>query len=664
MNKIIQLLVIGVLVFSGFGVISIPISYIGNITITKSVTFSEPLKVETKDNYLRINYEGANSKLIIPGEPELPIYIETFILPKNAHNIKVLCTIKNTETLNVSRQIIPSAVYPLGLDKPADTLLEKDEQLYQSNRLYPSTWFSYDIGRGLKGEDPVIFVKIICNVVRYNPVLSIIQYIKDVDIILTYDNPKVNIVEPDIYDMVIIAPKLFVDEFQPLIDHKNSYGLNTTLKTVEDILIEYDGFDAPEKIKYFIKDAIEQWGITYVLLGGGLKSHLFANDRDDSNQGTKDWYVPVRYTNIYEQDGVGLDEQGCISDLYYADIYDENSNFSSWDSNGDGIFAAWGKDDVDDDTNLDLYPDVYVARLPCRNEREVKLLVNKIMVYESTYPCSKPWYKKMIAIAGQTHTIYHGQPDGEYVCDAAIDYMSDFIMEPVRVYASNHDNGGLTPISKDIIEAFFVGASFVMFEGHGSPYSWDTHWHDNFNWTGGIKLYKFWQLFNGNKLPVVVVGGCHNGLFNVTIGKTLRTGFPKLQERLYILKEYNIPLTFFEQILDRFLIPVDYYWAYGYPTAECFSWWLCLVPWGGAIASTGCTGWGFGSSNYPISLSSELEVNFFYEIGKENICYLAKALGGSITKYLNENSIHKTQAHCITVYHLFGDPSLKIGGYE
>jgi len=658
MNKIIVFLIIGVLVFSGFGVVSFPVDIFGTTTLTKSVVFSFEPKLEIKNDYLRITYEGANSQLMVPGEPELPLYITTFILPKEAQNIKVVYFLKDTGTLKLPGQITPAAIYPLSLDTPIDTQSEKDEQLYQSNILYPNTWYSYDVGRGLDGEDRVTFVKIICNVVRYNPVLSIIQYMKEADITLTYDNPRVNIVEPDIYDMVIIAPKLFVDEFQPLIDHKNSHGLNTTLKTVEDILFEYDGFDAPEKIKYFIKDAIEQWGITYVLLGGGLKSHFSANDRDDFNQGTKDWYVPVRYTNIYIDD-----EKGCLSDLYYADIYDENSNFSSWDSNGDGIFAALGKWGVPWD-DLDLYPDVYIARLPCRNEQEIKLLINKIIVYESTYPYSKPWYKKMITIAGQTDQIYNGQPDGEYICDAAIDYMNELIREPVRVYASNRDTGGLTPISEDIIEAFFGGASFVMFQGHGSPYSWDTHWHDNSNWTGGINLNNFWQLFNGNKLPVVVVGGCHNGLFNVTIGKTLRTGFPKLRERLSILKKYNMPLTFFEQILDRILIPENHYWTYGYPAPVCFSWELCLVPWGGAIASTGCTGYGYGWVGYPISLSSELETNFFFEVGQKNAVNLGWAHGGSITKFLNENSIYKIEAHCITVYELFGDPSLKFGGYE
>ncbi|NIM97229.1 MAG: hypothetical protein GTO24_03805, partial [candidate division Zixibacteria bacterium] len=71
------------------------------------------------------------------------------------------------------------------------------------------------------------------------------------------------------------------EELQPLIAHKNSRGVQTVLKTTEEIYAEYVGRDEPEKIKYFIKDAIETWGVDYVLLVGGAA------------------LVPGRYTHIY-----------------------------------------------------------------------------------------------------------------------------------------------------------------------------------------------------------------------------------------------------------------------------------------------------------------------------------------------------------------------------
>jgi hypothetical protein len=165
--------------------------------------------------------------------------------------------------------------------------------------------------------------------------------------------------------------------------------------------------------------------------------------------------------------------------------------------------------------------------------------------------------------------------------------------------------------------------------GHGNPFGWNTHWVDQ-GWSGGLHLQQLPMLFNGKKLPVVIVGGCHNALFNVTLlAPMLKSG----------------------------------YWT-SMPTPVCFSWGLCLVPWGGAIASTGCTGLGIGHGGEPISLSSEMEVNFFYEIGQNNSMNLAQAHGDAISKFMNENSVGHTEAHCITIFQLFGDPSLKFGGYE
>ena len=92
---------------------------------------------------------------------------------------------------------------------------------------------------------------------------------------------------------------MFSEDLQPLIDHKDSYGIETVLKTAEDISSEYTGVDEPEKIKFFIKDAIEDWGIKYVLLVGGLKSYIWGNPREHYNYGVKDWLVPVRYNNIF-----------------------------------------------------------------------------------------------------------------------------------------------------------------------------------------------------------------------------------------------------------------------------------------------------------------------------------------------------------------------------
>jgi hypothetical protein len=182
-------------------------------------------------------------------------------------------------------------------------------------------------------------------------------------------------------------------------------GVQTLLKTTEEIYDEYpEGRDKPEQIKYFIKDAIETYGITYVLLVGGLKNIVWSKPRDNANEGTTGWRLPVRYNNFYDNPAHPLAETlydpGVLTDLYFADIYDGEGNFSSWDMNNDGIFASWGMPGVAyNETEIDMAPDVRVGRLACENNIEVKNVVNKIINYEQT-PADPSWYKKMIVVSG------------------------------------------------------------------------------------------------------------------------------------------------------------------------------------------------------------------------------------------------------------------------
>ena len=55
------------------------------------------------------------------------------------------------------------------------------------------------------------------------------------------------------------------------------------------------------------------------------------------------------------------------SDLYYADLYNANGSFCSWDTDNDGLYAEWPYPQPQQDT-VDLVPDVYVGDSPaCLN---------------------------------------------------------------------------------------------------------------------------------------------------------------------------------------------------------------------------------------------------------------------------------------------------------
>jgi hypothetical protein len=639
MKKLIPILIVGILVLSGLGAAA----FTTNVSIkqamimkneSSSVLFSsQPTQLE-KDGFVELEMNGATTQLQEPNKPVLPIYVKTYQIPFGSTNIQVTCSPHDISTMTLTAEVMPARIAPLS-ELSENMAYVKDSSVYGSVAFYPDSWYGYDLGAGRNENDQqVTFVKVVCYPVRYSPLSNQVDYAGGFEISVKYTAPTTQPKTLDTsYDMVVIAPAKFESTLQPLIDFKNSKGMTTIFKPMEDILAEYTGFDQPEQVKYFIKYAYDTWGIKYVMLVGGLKSHIYAVDKDTSSAGWKAWWVPVRYVNM------PMDEdEGCLDDLYYGCLYNATGGYDSWDSNHDGIYAQWPAQGPPKD-KIDLYPEVYVSRLPCTTVNEVKVVVKKILTYESTGPAAKPWYKNFIGIGGKTFAYYAGKPDGEYLCDLAYNYTKIAIpdLQLVNCYTTNRDTGGLVPTPTDIAKAINNGAGFVDFEGHGNPLAWNTIWFDGtypVNWTGGLNCGDFQTIKNGDKLPVVIVGGCHNGLYNISM----------------------IPM-----LLDK---SGARYFCYGYPWPYCFSWDFIVKPVGGAIGSTGCTGYGIGNEDNPVSLSGELESNFFYQIGHGST-NLAQAHSQAITKYLNENSIiDETAAFCITNWALFGDPSLRFGGYS
>jgi hypothetical protein len=608
-------------------------------------------------DFYELTVDGANAILYNSGEPMLPMYTKTFVLPFGTKITDIryeLGELKNDILIN---KILPTPK-PMVLGREENPIIyEMDELIYQNNDYFPNNWFNYYTGGGLDANNEhKTFFTLRIFPVRYNPVTNNIRYIEKIDLMIEYNEPTNPLLSgTGEYDMVIISPSaLYDNSLQNFIEHKNNYGINTIIKTTEEIYDEYDGVDKPEQIKYFIKDAIETWDIKYILLVGGLNSPLWAPPRDDSNQGTLGWYLPVRYTNLKEVGGTH--DPGFISDLYYADIYDSEGNFSTWDEdrngNSDGVFANWkfpGARDM-----IDLYPDVYVGRIPCRNVWEVKIITNKIIDYE-TNSYNQDWFNKIIGIGGDSHddfgTDYN---EGEEACDYIFEnYMSDF--DQISLFASYKDTDeSHIPSGENIVREISEGAGFLLFEGHGHPGSWNTHWPGEFNWDdtpGGITCYDFPKISNQGKYPIMVVGGCHNNQFNISL---IGTVF------YYYLKNS------------------EYMWTHGYAYAECFGWNMARKVNGGSIASFGNTGLGYGAvgnhgdldgdgEDLPDTLEAlgGYQIAQFFKTYNEGVDILGEVWGGAETKYLNTFPGMDDQTDCKTVeqWPLIGDPSLKIGGY-
>jgi hypothetical protein len=413
-------LVVGLLLISGFAAIGIG-EEAGELQNTTSATFFEPIVVE-KETFVELEVQGTNTWIFDGGNPLLPIHTETYTLPFGATITNIGCEVKDVQSKILSKKINP-APQPVVLSDEAkiENKPLMNQEIYNSEQLYPDNWFSYDVGVGLdKNNEHKTLLTIRAFPVRYNPGFDTIYYTEKVDVTFSYKVPDSNPFPTSFdeeYKLVIIAPSKFSNILQELKDHKVSKGISTLIKTTEDIYDQYTtGYDKPEQIKYFIKDAIETHNTSYVLLVGGLKSMITGVARDNLNEGTKDWYLPVRYSNMLVQAG---DDPGYICDLYYGDIYEEGGAFCSWDSNGNHIYAEY-KFSGD---QLDLYPDVAVGRLSCRSTNEVKAVVDKIITYE-TGPCDPSWFEKIVAISGDGFLDQlpfgiswntAGLPNGEYI---------------------------------------------------------------------------------------------------------------------------------------------------------------------------------------------------------------------------------------------------------
>ena len=300
--------------------------------------------------------------------------------------------------------------------------------------------------------------------------------------LLTYSN--------DNFDMLIISKTAYIESIQPLIDHKNSMGVQTYLKTTDEIYNEQIGRDNAEKIKYYIKEAKEEYGIKYVLLIGG------ATD------------IPGRYTHVYFDEPFDYptpDEWVFTSDFYYADIFDQTGAFSSWDSNENNVFAEYHWDGNTD--QIDLVPDVYLGRLACIDETQVQTCVNKIISYETEKSWEKPWFTNLVLIAGDGIPFDPESIDeSEYLQEFIIDNMQGFI--PNRIWATN---GGLSNVY-NINDAINDGAGFVFFNGHGNYNLWATYLHNSNTLVppGYYKTSHINQLTNIDALPIVISDACYH----------------------------------------------------------------------------------------------------------------------------------------------------------
>ncbi|MBN2209052.1 MAG: hypothetical protein JW759_07130 [Candidatus Coatesbacteria bacterium] len=174
------------------------------------------------------------------------------------------------------------------------------------------------------------------------------------------ENPEGAVQEPgtaplywrDKCDVLIITQAYFVPSFEDLRDWYYRKGYRTEIVTIDTIAGGYAGGDLPAKIRNCIKDYYINQGLGWVILGGDAAE------------------VPTRtaFAFIVGDEYDLEDYQQC--DFYYSDLD------GSWNADGDEYWGEYIEDDID------MYPDVFVGRLPASSLSNARLLVQKALTYE------------------------------------------------------------------------------------------------------------------------------------------------------------------------------------------------------------------------------------------------------------------------------------------
>ncbi|MFO8132479.1 MAG: C25 family cysteine peptidase [Thermoplasmatota archaeon] len=635
-QKLTVLLVGALFVLSAFATLAGPDTGFGDVTdatpsdtgrskvSTTMQTFRVATpQIATAEATATVTLEGAEYTHDA-GCPILPYETRTMTFPLGTRIVDVTATVTHTETRRLTGNVAPAApAMPLNSDSPAEAT---KGAIYESAEPYPSEWVRWHAVGGLDDGKHATILSLQVFPARYTPAAGELEVADTVQVEVTYASPSEPVAMGDSYDLLIVAPQEFTDLLQPLVQHKEDHGLATKLVTTDEVYAAANGRDNAEKIKYYIKDAVEDWGVKYVLLAGGLKSLIMGQD----------WHVPVRYVHNKMSS-----EPTYISDLYYADIYDSEGNFSSWDTDQDGVYGEWGFTGKD---QIDGYPDVYVGRLACRNTREMETVVDKIITYETTAAGSE-WFNRVVLAAGDTFNDRSGENilEGEVTTQRTADILDGF--DPVKLWWSE---GNLQ--QSKVVDAISQGSGFVHFSGHGSPGMWmgkDFTDDPGGEYILGLEVYHMQLLQNDGQYGIWVIGGCHNSMFNATF----------LDSTLGCIQSLTGSPT--------------WYWM---PVPECFGWWPVKVRGGGAIGTIGCTGLGLGTigdnnqDGIPDCMQfllGNLELRFFEQYGNDGVDILGEAWGNAISGYNDAFPPMDDQADMKTIQEwvLLGDPSLKIGGY-
>ncbi len=236
-------------------------------------------------------------------------------------------------------------------------------------------------------------------------------------------------------EYVIVTSEALETEFQELVDWKTQKGVQAVVRTVEWIDLTYpNGVDRAERVRFFIRDAYQNWGTLYVLLGG---------DTD---------VVPTRYGATTMLGGELIP-----ADHYYACLE------GNWNADGDTRFGEGFIDAPNPGDECDLFPEMYVGRAPVTTLAQAADFVDKTYDYDRTPATGNGYAASILYLAERLFE----ELDGAEIAEEADDIVPSWFKR-VKLYEEYQDWPGSLPETYDsVVDSVNHGFGIVHHVGHG-----------------------------------------------------------------------------------------------------------------------------------------------------------------------------------------------------
>lgn len=376
-------------------------------SFTTTITLPVPEIQETTDGYCRILASDMIPSVQV-GKPVLPMKAVRIIIPEGMAIDSICVTPLQKESLLLDMPIeFGQPTISFGEETPH---VAPDTAIYHSNIPFPGVTNSISTIQEKAGV-AIAYVNIYPY--QYRALSSSLKITKKLQLTVLFKSATTrsnqvaridrihhaNILNPEAlssyscgprdqresYDWLCITSKSMLDAVAPftihdLISLRQQQGLKTKLITVEEILENSEGVDAPQKIRNYLRDEWNSAGFKYCFLAGDTNivpaRQLYAEQMTEHQAKWKEYWMS-RYA-LY-------------SDIYYQCLDGD------YNSNGNEL---WGEfDDNGGWKQIDLSAEFAIGRIAAENGLELSNWLAKVVAYE-TQPVGDS-YLKTVLLAGE-----------------------------------------------------------------------------------------------------------------------------------------------------------------------------------------------------------------------------------------------------------------------